>query len=113
MDERRQRARDRRAYTSARLVAIHVWTVVGAIAVGAAVLNVFDVLAPVVEFLSVGSLVAFVASPIVNALEHRGMPRSAGALIALVVIVAVIVVLVMFVTPIFVSQLAELVSRLP
>ncbi len=113
MDERRQRARDRRAYTSARLVAIHVWTVVGAIAVGAAVLNVFDVLAPVVEFLAVGSLVAFVASPIVNALEHRGMPRSAGALIALVVIVAVIVGLVMFVTPIFVSQLAELVSRLP
>ena len=41
----------------ARLLALRVWTVVGAIAIGAALLDVLGVLAPVIEFLAVGSLI--------------------------------------------------------
>ena len=59
----------------ARLIALRVWSVVGAIIIGVAILNVMGVLAPVIEFLAVGSLIAFIESPIVNALEHKGVPR--------------------------------------
>ena len=107
-------ANERRArYETARSVAVHVWIVVGAIIIGTAILNVFDVLAPVVEFLAVGSLVAFVAAPIVNALEHRGVSRSVGALIGLVVVVAVVVLAVVIVVPMIAGQLFELFARLP
>ena len=95
------------------LLALRVWIVVGAIVIGSAILNVFDVLAPVVEFLAVGSLVAFVASPIVNVLERKGIPRSVGALAGLVVVVAAVVCICMVMVPMVFQQLFELFSRLP
>ena len=108
-----ERPASRASIETAKFLALHVWIVVGAIIIGTAVLNVFDVLAPVVEFLAVGSLVAFVASPIVNALEHKGISRSIGALAGLIVVVAVLVCLAMIVVPMIFSQLFELASRLP
>ena len=97
----------------ARLLALRVWTVVGAIVIGAALLDVLGVLAPVIEFLAVGSLIAFVESPIVNALERRSVPRGVGALIGLVVVVAVLTCLIMVIGPVIVDQLLEVLARLP
>lgn len=97
----------------ARLIALRVWSVVGAIIIGVAILNVMGVLAPVIEFLAVGSLIAFIESPIVNALEHKGVPRSAGALIGLVAVVAVILCVLMVIGPVFAEQIMEVLSRLP
>ena len=97
----------------ARLLALRVWTVVGAIVIGAALLDVLGVLAPVIEFLAVGSLIAFVESPIVNALERRSVPRGVGALIGLVVVVAVLTCLIMVIGPVIVDQMLEVLARLP
>lgn len=97
----------------ARLIALRVWSVVGAIIIGVAILNVMGVLAPVIEFLAVGSLIAFIESPIVNALEHKGIPRSVGALIGLVAVVAVILCVLMVIGPVFAEQIMEVLSRLP
>ena len=44
--------------------ALRVWIVVGAIVIGSAILNVLDVLAPVIEFFAVGSLCAAVEVPL-------------------------------------------------
>ena len=97
----------------ARLIALRVWSVVGAIIIGVAILNAMGVLAPVIEFLAVGSLIAFIESPIVNALEHKGVPRSVGALIGLVAVVAVILCVLMVIGPVFAEQIMEVLSRLP
>ena len=94
-------------------IGLRVWIVVGAIIIGTAALNVLDVLAPVIEFFAVGSLVAFVAAPIVNGLEARGVSRSAGGLVGLAVVIAVIVLIMMIVAPLIFSQLLELFSRVP
>lgn len=94
-------------------IGLRVWIVVGAIIIGTAALNVLDVLAPVIEFFAVGSLVAFVAAPIVNGLEARGVSRSAGGLVGLAVVIAVIVLILMIVAPLIFSQLLELFSRVP
>ncbi len=102
-----------RSLDTARLVGLHVWIVVGAIIIGTALLNVFDVLAPVIEFLAVGSLVAFVAAPIVNVLEHHGVSRGIGALVGLTVVVAVVALVAVIVIPMIVSQLFELFTRVP
>lgn len=93
--------------------ALRVWIVVGAIVIGSAILNVLDVLAPVIEFFAVGSLVAFVAAPIVNGLSSKGVPRGAAALIGLVVVIAVLICVLMVVAPLIVEQLIELFSRVP
>ena len=108
-------ARDRRAARAerTRLALMRVWIAVGAIVVAAAVLNVLGVLAPVVEFLAVGSLVAFVASPIVNVLEHRGVPRSLAALLGVVAVIAVVVLVIAIILPIFFEQVLEILTRLP
>lgn len=102
-----------RGGSDARTAAFRVWTVVGLIIIGIALLNVFGVLAPVIEFLAVGSLIAFVASPIVNSLEHRGVSRGIGSLVGLVVVLAVIACVVMVIVPIFTEQVMEILTRLP
>lgn len=102
-----------RGGSDARTAAFRVWTVVGLIIIGIALLNVFGVLAPVIEFLAVGSLIAFVASPIVNSLEHRGVSRGIGSLIGLVFVLAVIACIVMVIVPIFTEQVMEILTRLP
>lgn len=106
----------RRAGARARgtqLALMRVWIVVGAIVIAAAALNVLGVLAPVVQFLAVGSLVAFVEAPVVNALEHRGVPRGLGALVGLVLVVAVVVLVFAIVLPVFVEQVLEIITQLP
>ena len=109
---RRREAAELRLPT-ARLTLIRIWSVVGAIVIAATVLNVLGVLSPVIEFLAVGSLIAFVESPIVNGLEHRGVPRGLGALIGLIVVIAIIACVVMVVVPMFFEQCLEILSNLP
>ena len=94
-------------------IALRIWAVVGGIIIGAAILNVFDVLAPVIEFLAVGSLVAFVAAPLVNALDQRGVPRGMAALVGLAVVIAVVALVLIIVAPLIFSQLWELAARIP
>lgn len=96
-----------------RLLALRVWTVVGGIVIAIAVLNVLGALAPVIEFLAVGSLIAFIESPIVNALERKGVPRAAGAFIGLVAVILILFCVIMVIGPIFVDQVLEVLSRLP
>lgn len=96
-----------------RIVCLRIWSLVGLIVVAAALLNVLGALAPVIEFLAVGALIAFVESPIVNWLEHKGCPRGAGALIGLIVVVAVIAGVILIIGPVFVSQFSEILVALP
>ncbi len=111
-DKRHESRRADRAERTRRTL-MRIWIVVGAIVIAAAALNVLGVLAPVIEFLAVGSLVAFVASPIVNALEHRGVPRPLAALVGLVAVIAAVVLVFAIILPIFVDQVLEIVARLP
>ncbi len=110
-NRRRENAESR--LPGARLTLIRVWTLVGAIIIAATVLNVLGVLAPVIEFLAVGSLIAFIEAPMVNFLEHRGVPRGLGAFIGLVVVVAVLMAFFMIVTPVFIDQCVEILTQLP
>ncbi len=110
-NRRRENAESR--LPGARLTLIRIWSLVGAIIIAATVLNVLGVLSPVIEFLAVGSLIAFVEAPIVNFLEHRNVPRGLGAFIGLVVVVAVITVFFMAFVPLLVEQCIEILTQLP
>ena len=67
----------------ARNTFVNIWIVIGVIIIGGVVLDLIGSLSSVLLFLSVGSLSAFVASPIVNWLERHRVPRGAGALVGL------------------------------
>ena len=102
-----------RTLRDTRLAALRIWAVVGLLVICAMLLNVVGVLAPVLEFLAVGSLIAFVASPIVNSLEHRGVPRAAGALVGLIVVIAAVVLLFTLLLPMLVDQLVDVLYQMP
>ncbi|MFR5417498.1 MAG: AI-2E family transporter [Collinsella sp.] len=92
---------------------LRIRAVVGRIVIAAVIFNLMGILAPVIEFLAVGSIIAFVMSPITNWLEHHGIGRGIGSLIALIVVVAVLVGVVCILSPILFGQIMEVLSRLP
>ena len=59
-----------RVLRDTRILTLRIWTVVGCIVIAAVIFNLMGILAPVIEFLAVGSIIAFVMSPITNWLEH-------------------------------------------
>lgn len=102
-----------RALRDTRILTLRIWAVVGCIVIAAVIFNLMGILAPVIEFLAVGSIIAFVMSPITNWLEHHGVGRGIGSLIALIVVVAVLVGVVCILSPILFGQIMEVLSRLP
>lgn len=102
-----------RVLRDTRILTLRIWAVVGCIVIAAVIFNLMGILAPVIEFLAVGSIIAFVMSPITNWLEHHGVNRGIGSLIALIVVVAVLVGVVCILSPILFGQIMEVLSRLP
>ena len=102
-----------RTLRDTRILTLRIWSVVGVLVIGAVLLNVVGVLAPVIEFLAVGSLIAFVEAPIVNGLEHRGVPRGIGALVGLIVVIAVVVLLATMLLPMFIEQIVDVLNQMP
>ena len=102
-----------RVLRDTRILTLRIWAVVGCIVIAAVILNLMGILAPVIEFLAVGSIISFVMSPITNWLEHHGVGRGIGSLIALIVVVAVLVGVVCILSPILFGQIMEVLSRLP
>ena len=102
-----------RTLRDTRILTLRIWAVVGCIVIAAVIFNLMGILAPVIEFLAVGSIIAFVMSPITNWLEHHGVNRGIGSLIALIVVVAVLVGVVCILSPILFGQIMEVLSRLP
>ena len=64
-----------RTLRDTRILTLRIWGVVGCIVIAAVIFNLMGILAPVIEFLAVGSIIAFVMSPITNWLEHPGVNR--------------------------------------
>lgn len=60
-----------RVLRDTRILTLRIWAVVGCIVIAAVIFNLMGILAPVIEFLAVGSIIAFVMSPITNWLEHQ------------------------------------------
>ena len=102
-----------RTLRDTRILTLRIWAVVGCIVIAAVIFNLMGILAPVIEFLAVGSIIAFVMSPITNWLEHHGVNRGIGSLIALILVVAVLVGVVCILSPILFGQIMEVLSRLP
>lgn len=102
-----------RVLRDTRILTLRIWAVVGCIVIAAVIFNLMGILAPVIEFLAVGSIIAFVMSPITNWLEHHGVNRGIGSLIALIVVVTVLVGVVCILSPILFGQIMEVLSRLP
>lgn len=102
-----------RTLRDTRILTLRIWSVVGCIVIAAVIFNLMGILAPVIEFLAVGSIIAFVMSPITNWLEHHGVGRGFGSLVALIVVVAVLVGVVCILSPILFGQIMEVLSRLP
>ena len=97
----------------ARNTFVNIWIVIGVIIIGGVVLDLIGSLSSVLLFLSVGSLSAFVASPIVNWLERHRVPRGAGALVGLVVVFVGLVLLFALVIPMVTAQLIDLLRDAP
>lgn len=90
-----------------------VWTVIGLAALFALALYVLGILGQAVELLAIGSIIAFVCSPITNWLEDRGVPRGISALIALVLTLIVLVGFLILIAQPLVFELTTLLRNAP
>ena len=70
-------------------------------------------LAPVLTPFLAGALLAYIFDPLVDRLERRGLPRSAGAVIVIVLAGLVVFSLVLVALPLFHGQFVELAQRVP
>lgn len=102
-----------RSERMAKITFLNIWIVIGFLIIGGFALRVIGTLSDVLLFLCVGAMSAFVASPIVNRLERRGVPRGVGALIGLVVVLVALVLLFVLVIPLVTGQLVDLVKDAP
>ena len=90
-----------------------VWTVIGLAALFALALHVLGILGQAVELLAIGSIIAFVCSPVTNWLEDRGVPRGISALIALVLTLIVLVGFLILIAQPLVFELTTLLRNAP
>lgn len=103
----------KRAYQSARLVAVRVWAFVGCCIAFIFVMRALGAVGSAVECLFVAIIVGFVCSPITNWLETKGVGRAGGALIALIIVLAVLAGLLLWLIPLFSAQLRQFLERVP
>lgn len=97
----------------AKLACVKIWAVVGVIVVAVAALTVLGHLSSVLMFLSVGCIVAYVASPLVNWLAAHRVPRGLAAIVGVLVVATGVVLLFALLIPLFLSQMTDLLSSLP
>lgn len=97
----------------AKLACVKIWAVVGAIVVTAVALTVLGNLSSVLMFLSVGCIVAYVASPLVNWLAAHRVPRGLAAIVGVLVVAVGVALLFALLIPLFLSQMTDLLSSLP
>ena len=83
-------------------------------AAGAAVVFVVLVVAAAPDLAGLvvlGAVLAYLLAPLVNALERRGVGRTAGTVVVLVVLVAVVATLVVLAVPVVLDQAAAIQDR--
>ena len=98
---------------AARSAFVSVWTVIGAAIIFFAVLKLLGILSGTLLFLSIGTIAAFVASPVVNLLERRGLPRGIAAIAGILLVLVALLVLFGFAIPFAMAQVASILRDAP
>lgn len=102
-----------RAERVMRTTFFNIWIIIGVIIICAVAFQLIGSLSSVLLFLSVGAISSFMASPIVNFLERRGLPRGAGALIGVLVVIVCFFLLFALAIPMVTGQLIDLLRDAP
>lgn len=89
------------------------WLIVGILVLAAVGILVLCRISSVLLFLAVGSLIAYVSSPLVNWLDRHHVPRGLAALMGVVAVIACIVLMFALVIPLLLSQMTSLLLELP
>ncbi len=98
---------------AARSAFVSVWTVIGAAIIFFAVLKLLGILSGTLLFLSIGTIAAFVASPVVNLLDRRGLPRGVAAIAGILLVLVALLVLFGFAIPFAMAQVASILRDAP
>lgn len=113
LDEKDTGAGQRDALGVFRSLGIRAWAFIGVAVVFGICVWAMGFIWPAVELLLAGVVMGFVCSPLTNFLEDRGVNRTIGALVALLVLIAVLVGVFLLLMPPFVEQLAEVLRKVP
>ncbi len=96
-----------------RVAFLKVWTVIGALVLASVAVWGLGRLSDVVLFLSLGCVIAYVASPLVNAMSRHHVPRGLASILGLVVVLLGVLLTFVLVIPLFFSQMSELLREMP
>lgn len=71
------------------------------------------VLSPILAPFLAAAILAFIFDPMVSRLEKKGVPRTAGTLLAVFTLLLAVVLLLLIVLPLFYKEFAQLAGQLP
>lgn len=101
------------SYRKALHVGAFAWALIGVLVAIALVAQVAGLVSQALELLLVGVILGFICSPVTNWLEDRNVPRALAAFLALVFVLAVFTLVIVLLAPPFVSQLMQVLQRVP
>ncbi|MBE6469968.1 MAG: AI-2E family transporter [Coriobacteriaceae bacterium] len=96
-----------------RTALMRIWAVIGLAIIAIGVLQVLGALSSAVLFLAVGCIFAFIASPIVNWLQRRRVPRPLAAMAALIAVAVGVVLVFSLILPVAIGQVVDLLRDSP
>lgn len=71
------------------------------------------VLSPILAPFLAAAILAYIFHPTVSKLEARGIPRSAGTVMALLILMVAVALLMVIILPLFYKEIAQLIEQMP
>ena len=71
------------------------------------------VLSPILAPFLAAAILAYIFHPTVSKLEARGIPRSAGTVMALLILMIAVALLMVIILPLFYKEIAQLIEQMP
>lgn len=71
------------------------------------------VLSPILAPFLAAAILAYIFHPTVSKLEVRGIPRSAGTVLALLILMVAVALLMVIILPLFYKEIAQLIEQMP
>ncbi len=94
-------------------IGVVAWCGIGVIILGYLMLRLMVYVNPVVPPLLIAVAVVYLLNPLVSALEHRGVPRVAGAGIVYVLFLCIVALVVSLLVPVVARQITQVIDHFP
>ena len=100
-------------YNRDKHLLVKVWCLIGLAIIGLGLLRFFGIISTAIQIMIIAIVISFLALPIVNFLDSKGIHRGIGTLVAYLVFGALIAIVFALFIPVLAEQVISLISSMP